>query len=136
MPASTTRGWSWSTRSIRARAAPTSRCARRSSTLAATMAGGAQRLLRATTVRAIVHAAGPWVCDVLGAVSHAPVKAKVRHVTDSHIVVPRVHAEPHAYILQNADNRIVFIIPYHDHYSLIGTTDIQVDAFEHPHISD
>ena len=54
----------------------------------------------------------------------------------SHIVVPRVHGEKHAYILQNADGRIVFVIPYQEHYSLIGTTDITVEAFEHPRISD
>ena len=36
----------------------------------------------------------------------------VRHVKGSHIVVPRVHAEPHAYILQNSDKRIVFMIPF------------------------
>ena len=56
----------------------------------------------------------------------------MRHVKGSHIVVPRVHAEAHAYILQNADKRIVFVIPYQEHYSLIGTTDIPVEAFEHP----
>ena len=87
--------------------------------------------------RALVNTAGPWVKEVLDLVR--PERAgegNVRHVKGSHIVVPRVHAEGHAYILQNADNRIVFVIPYHDHYSLIGTTDIQVDAFEHPHISD
>ena len=60
----------------------------------------------------------------------------MRHVKGSHIVVPRVHDEAHAYILQNADHRIVFVIPYQEHYSLIGTTDVPVDAFEHPHISD
>jgi len=51
-------------------------------------------------------------------------------------VVPRVHDEAHAYILQNADHRIVFVIPYQDRYSLIGTTDIAVDAFVHPQISE
>ena len=56
----------------------------------------------------------------------------MRHVKGSHIVVPRVHAEEHAYILQNADNRIVFVIPYQDRYSLIGTTDVPVDAYERP----
>jgi D-erythritol 1-phosphate dehydrogenase len=86
--------------------------------------------------RAIVNAAGPWVCHVLQEVSDAPVHAKVRHVKGSHIVVPRVHDEPHAYILQNADNRIVFIIPYQDRYSLIGTTDVPVETYEHPAISE
>jgi D-erythritol 1-phosphate dehydrogenase len=86
--------------------------------------------------RALVNAAGPWVCDVLNDVVDAPVKAKVRHVKGSHIVVPRVHAEPHAYILQNADNRIVFIIPYQERYSLIGTTDVPVERYDHPAISE
>ena len=60
----------------------------------------------------------------------------MRHIKGSHIVVPRVHDEAHAYILQNADHRIVFVIPYQERYSLIGTTDIPVDAYEHPRISD
>ena len=63
-------------------------------------------------------------------------EGNVRHVKGSHIVVPRVHAEAHAYILQNADHRIVFVIPYQEHYSLIGTTDVPVEAYEHPQISD
>jgi glycerol-3-phosphate dehydrogenase len=46
-----------------------------------------------------------------------------------------VHKEAHAYILQNADKRIVFVIPYEARYSLIGTTDVQVEVFEHPTIS-
>jgi glycerol-3-phosphate dehydrogenase len=88
-------------------------------------------------VRALVNTAGPWVKEVLDLVR--PEKSgegNVRHVKGSHIVVPRVHEEAHAYILQNADHRIVFVIPYEDHYSLIGTTDITVDAYEHPHISE
>jgi len=88
-------------------------------------------------VRAIVNAAGPWVKQVLDSVR--PVQAdegNVRHVKGSHIVVPKVHDEAHAYILQNADNRIVFVIPYQENYSLIGTTDVPVEAFEHPEISD
>jgi D-erythritol 1-phosphate dehydrogenase len=87
------------------------------------------------TARAIVNAAGPWVKQVLDSVSAAPTKENVRHVKGSHIVVPRVHPEEHAYILQNADKRIVFVIPYQDHYSLIGTTDIAVDEYERPQIS-
>jgi glycerol-3-phosphate dehydrogenase len=64
--------------------------------------------------RALVNASGPWVKDVIGHVPQVTVKAGVRHVKGSHIVVPRVHAEPHAYILQNADQRIVFVIPWLD----------------------
>jgi glycerol-3-phosphate dehydrogenase len=85
---------------------------------------------------AIVNAAGPWVADVLSATDAKPSGARVRHVKGSHIVVPRVHPEDHAYILQNSDNRIVFVIPYLDRYSLIGTTDVPVDQYDAPHISD
>jgi glycerol-3-phosphate dehydrogenase len=59
----------------------------------------------------------------------------VRHVKGSHIVVPRVHSGSHAYILQNADKRIVFVIPYQEKFSLIGTTDIQVEEYEKPRIT-
>ena len=88
------------------------------------------------SARALVNAAGPWVRDVLTGLVDTEVDAQVRHVKGSHIVVPRVHAEPHAYILQNADNRIVFIIPYQERYSLIGTTDVPVEHYERPAISE
>jgi len=86
--------------------------------------------------RALVNATGPWVKCVRDLVSRAPARENVRHVKGSHIVVPRVHGEDHAYILQNADNRIVFVIPFAGRYTLIGTTDVPDDAFEAPHISD
>jgi glycerol-3-phosphate dehydrogenase len=73
---------------------------------------------------------------VLSHVPQVPVRAGVRHVKGSHIVVPRVHDQPHAYILQNADQRIVFVIPWLDRYSLIGTTDVAVTEYGHPAISD
>ncbi len=88
------------------------------------------------TARALVNTGGPWVKEVLDLVRPEKTgEGDVRHVKGSHIVVPRVHDEAHAYILQNRDNRIVFVIPYQEKYSLIGTTDVPVDEFEHPHIS-
>ena len=49
--------------------------------------------------------------------------AHVRLIKGSHIVVPRLFEHDHAYIFQNADNRIVFAIPYERDFTLIGTTD-------------
>ena len=49
----------------------------------------------------------------------------IRLIKGSHIVVPRVHTEKQAYILQNEDNRIVFVIPWMDEFSIIGTTDVE-----------
>ena len=78
--------------------------------------------------RALINAAGPWVKQVRDALSATPARENVRHVKGSHIVVPRVHPEEHAYILQNSDNRIVFVIPYQDDFTLIGTTDRDYDG--------
>ena len=95
-------------------------------------ARGEQAELRA---RALVNAAGPWVKRVHDQASTTRGSETVRHVKGSHIVVPRVHSGSHAYILQNADKRIVFVIPYQEKFSLIGTTDIAVEEYEHPTIT-
>jgi D-erythritol 1-phosphate dehydrogenase len=95
-------------------------------------AKGEQAELRA---RALVNAAGPWVKRVHDQATSAQGNEMVRHVKGSHIVVPRVQSGSHAYILQNADKRIVFVIPYQEKFSLIGTTDIQVEEYESPHIT-
>jgi len=87
------------------------------------------------TARAIANVAGPWVKVVRDTLGASAATENVRHVKGSHIVVPRVHREDHAYILQNKDNRIVFVIPFEERYSLIGTTDVPVTEFEHPEIS-
>ena len=80
--------------------------------------------------RAIVNAAGPWVAKVLDGVDVEGVKASVRLVKGSHIIVPKVHSQGHAYILQNPDKRVVFVIPYEGRYSLVGTTDVAVPTVE------
>ncbi|NHW60178.1 FAD-dependent oxidoreductase, partial [Escherichia coli] len=52
----------------------------------------------------------------------------IRLIKGSHIVIPRAHNEPQAYILQNEDNRIVFVIPWMDEFSIIGTTDVEYNG--------
>ncbi len=82
---------------------------------------GATRTVRA---RALVNASGPWIARVM---QEGLGQRDYRHlslVKGSHIVVPRLHAEPHAYILQHTDRRVVFIIPFLERFSLIGTTDV------------
>jgi len=89
--------------------------------------------------RALVNAAGPWVAQLdqllHGEDPHARHTA-VKLVRGSHIVVPRLFEGEHAYILQNDDKRIVFMIPYEGCYTLIGTTDVpQPDMTDGAHIS-
>jgi glycerol-3-phosphate dehydrogenase len=73
--------------------------------------------------RVLVNAAGPWVEQVLRQGVGRSGPRRLRLVKGSHIVVPRVHHGDEAYILQHRDRRIVFVIPFEQNFSLIGTTD-------------
>lgn len=74
--------------------------------------------------RGIVNAAGPWVDEVLFKIKRDKNEAGLRLVKGSHIVTRRLFPGDHAYIFQNADNRIIFAIPYERDFTLIGTTDV------------
>ncbi|MGO4999868.1 glycerol-3-phosphate dehydrogenase [Oceanisphaera sp. W20_SRM_FM3] len=78
--------------------------------------------------RALINAAGPWASSLFDEVIALPAPKQLRLVKGSHIIVPRIHDEPEAYILQNSDQRIVFVIPYEQHFSLIGTTDVDYEG--------
>ena len=92
--------------------------------------------VRSVTARALVNAAGPWVKSLLDHELKVASPGKVRLVKGSHIVVPRIHDKRHAYILQNPDRRIVFLIPYERDFTLVGTTDVPVPESEgRPEIS-
>jgi glycerol-3-phosphate dehydrogenase len=73
--------------------------------------------------RVLVNAGGPWVEDVLAVGAGVNAKARIRLVQGSHIVVRKLYAHDRAYMFQNSDGRIVFVIPYQDDFTLIGTTD-------------
>ena len=89
----------------------------------ATLAGG-----RAVHARAIVNAAGPWVKRVLNERLNQPSADGVKLVKGSHIVLPQLYPGDHAFILQNDDRRVVFMIPYGDRHTLVGTTDVPFDG--------
>ncbi|GGB38321.1 glycerol-3-phosphate dehydrogenase [Oceanisphaera marina] len=74
--------------------------------------------------KVLINAAGPWASSLFDEVLTQPAPKQLRLVKGSHIVVPRLHDEPNAYILQHTDQRIVFVIPYEQQFSLIGTTDV------------
>ncbi|BEP36319.1 glycerol-3-phosphate dehydrogenase [Variovorax sp. V59] len=93
-------------------------------------ADGGIRVVRA---RAVVNAAGPWAESFLRGVAQSakgePLATRhLRLVKGSHIVVPRLFEHDHAYIFQNPDKRIIFAIPYQDEFTLIGTTDIELNG--------
>jgi glycerol-3-phosphate dehydrogenase len=73
--------------------------------------------------RMLINAAGPWVDEVIGKAFGNNSASNVRLVQGSHIVVPKIFDHDRCYIFQNADNRIIFAIPYERDFTLIGTTD-------------
>jgi len=78
--------------------------------------------------RAVVNAAGPWVKQVLNEDLGQSTRDSIRLVKGSHIVLPRLYEGAHAFILQNDDRRVVFMIPYEDRFTLVGTTDVDYDG--------
>lgn len=83
--------------------------------------------------RALVNAAGPWAETFLrrharAAGTEVLAKKSLRLVKGSHIVVPRCFEHDHAYIFQNADKRIIFALPYEADFTLIGTTDVEIQG--------
>ncbi|HSA90800.1 MAG TPA: glycerol-3-phosphate dehydrogenase [Burkholderiales bacterium] len=82
----------------------------------------------ALEARAVVNAAGPWVKDVLNHNLAQPTRDAIRLVKGSHIVLPRLYEGEHAFILQNDDRRVVFMIPFEDRFTLVGTTDVDYDG--------
>ncbi len=81
----------------------------------------------AVQARMVVNAAGPWVGQVLAGALGQNAAAHTRLVKGSHIVVKRLYEGEHAYLLQNPDRRVIFVIPYEGAFSLIGTTDLPWD---------
>jgi glycerol-3-phosphate dehydrogenase len=82
---------------------------------------------RRFAARLLLNCAGPWAGqvarDVLG-LNDAP---RLSLVQGGHIVTRKVNRTADAWMLQQPDGRIVFVIPYEGEFSLIGTTETPVD---------
>ena len=76
------------------------------------------------TARVLVNATGAWVEMFAETALRARIeRPRLRLDKGSHIVVRRLYDHDRAYILQAADSRVVFAIPFERDFTLIGTTD-------------
>jgi glycerol-3-phosphate dehydrogenase len=73
--------------------------------------------------RALVNATGPWATSLFERLDGAATRYRLALVQGSHIAVPRLYDGNQAYILQNTDKRIIFLLPFQDLYTVVGTTD-------------
>src|SRR6185312_12168458 len=71
----------------------------------------------------VINAAGPWIGGVADTIIRQPLARGVRLIKGSHIVVRRQFQNDYGYILEAPDRRVVFVLPFADDFSLIGTTD-------------
>jgi len=85
-------------------------------------------MTRRIAARGLVNASGAWVRDVLVHAVGRNDGPGVRLVKGSHVVVPRLYEGVHGYLLQNEDRRVIFLLPYEDNFTLVGTTDIPIDG--------
>ena len=85
---------------------------------------------------ALINASGPWINEIINNVIRVKTKKPIRLVRGSHIITKKLYDEEVAFTLQSDDNRIVFVIPYKNKYSLIGTTEVDVSKPDNPVISD
>ncbi len=91
-----------------------------------------QATTKTVTAKAVINSAGPWVDEVLKKIQRTKNEQSLRLVKGSHIVTKKLFDGDFAFIFQNADNRIIFAIPYERDYTLIGTTDQPYDPSEGP----
>lgn len=75
--------------------------------------------------RVIANVAGPWAAQMHTLLGGSE-RIGIQLVRGSHIVVPGLYESDNAYTLQNDDGRIVFLLPFHGNYTLIGTTEIRM----------
>ncbi|WP_406734482.1 glycerol-3-phosphate dehydrogenase [Vibrio scophthalmi] len=78
--------------------------------------------------RVLINATGPWAASFIEQYTPETSPHSMRLVKGSHLIVPKLYQGEHAYVLQNKDKRIVFVIPYLDRFSMIGTTDIPFEG--------
>ncbi len=79
--------------------------------------------------KALVNAAGPWLSIADDQITdNKPSTTQLSLVKGSHIIVNKLYEGKHAYIFQHPDQRIVFTIPYEDDFTLIGTTDAELEG--------
>jgi glycerol-3-phosphate dehydrogenase len=76
----------------------------------------------------IINATGPYVRSFLDKNNlSTEATPKLRLVQGSHIIVPKLYDGKQAYLIQCPDKRVVFVWPYENDFSLVGTTETVVN---------
>ncbi len=69
-----------------------------------------------------------WAANVIETIVKGVPPVRVRLVKGSHIVYPRLYSHDRAYVLQSDDRRVIFVVPFGERHTLIGTTDVETSG--------
>ena len=86
--------------------------------------------------KVVINASGPYFLDVLKNIFGIKIQKKNTPCARKSFSTEKIYDGEQAYILQLNDKRIIFLIPYLDKYTLIGTTDHEVKTYDNPEITD
>ena len=75
------------------------------------------------SARVLINATGPWIKLFASSVLQDAAPVPARLDKGSHIVVRRLFEHDRAYVVQAPDRRVVFMLPFEQAFTLIGTTD-------------
>ena len=81
---------------------------------------GAERQIRC---RVLVNAAGPWVNHVAARIRPSSARARVDLIQGTHLVMDAAIVDSIYYVEAPRDGRAVFIMPWHERSTLVGTTE-------------
>jgi len=73
--------------------------------------------------RVLVNAGGPWINEILSGIEPAQAMLNIDLIRGSHIILPEPTREGVYYVESPRDGRAVFVMPWHDNTTLVGTTE-------------
>ncbi len=73
----------------------------------------------------LINATGPWAEGFQKQYLTDLPHTSLRLVKGSHLVLKRELPDDHAYLLECADGRVIFLTPYEPGYCLLGTTELE-----------
>ena len=79
-------------------------------------------ILKAKT---LVNTTGPWTNEVIEKILPINDCGRVHLVQGSHIIVPKMFEHQYGYFLETNTKRLIFVLPYENDYTMIGTTDVE-----------
>lgn len=82
--------------------------------------------------RMLVNAGGPFAHEIGKNLLQLADPPELSLVQGAHIATRRINRGPDAWMLQQPDQRIIFVIPWAEYYSLIGTTETPIESPHNP----